>query len=250
MRALLTKAKTWLSRRLFRNYHKAGKTSAIGLWMLGIDKTGAYLDSSAHPLHATRAEQYRSNIAVHPAPQIIAFGDSLKDIPRGDFQHLAEHNNFSISGSRSHHMLEMAREIQAELITQNKLGALEYLHIGTLEGNGFLMGAPLEHALERSLHCLTEVRKLFPRPRFIVDLLPPTYSPYANLSRPAFETRIMQWIAADGNAAAIGFHSMGTTTPNLTLSSDGVHFTPEGVRRFDEAMERARRRSPGTLVQA
>lgn len=250
MRALLTKAKTWLSRRLFRKYHKTGKTTAIGLWMLGIERSGAYLDSSTHPLHADRALQYRENIVKYPAPRIIAFGDSLKDIPRGDFKHLAEHNNFAISGSRSHHMLEMAREVQTELARQNKLSAVEYLHIGTLEGNGFLMGAPLEHALERALHCLGEVRRLFPTPRFIVDLLPPTYSPYANLSRPAYETRIMQWIAADGNAVAIGFHSMGTTTPNLTLSSDGVHFTPEGVRRFDEAMERARRRSPGTLVQA
>lgn len=249
-RSFVTKAKTWFSRGLFKKYHKTAKTTAVGLWLLGVDKSGLYNDSSPHPLQATLGPKYKGAINASPAPEVIAFGDSLKDIPRADFEHLKPENNFSISGSRSHHMLMMAEEIQPELNRLKKLSNLKFVHVGTLEGNGFLVGAPLDHAVERATTCLNGIRRLFPKQMIIVELIPPTYSPYANLSRAPYEAAILTWIAQDGNAVAIGFHNMGLTTPSLTLSSDGVHFTPEGIRRFDEAMERARRRSPGTLVEA
>ena len=218
--------------------------------MLGVEKSGGYLDDSPHPLHQERLANYVAAIEAAPAPVVIAFGDSLKDIPRGEFQNLKPENNFSISGSRSHHMLMMAQDLQPELKRRAKYDNIRYVHVGTLEGNGFLIGAPVEHAIERATTCLNGLRALFPEKRIIVDLIPPTYSPYANLARPPFEAAVLTWIANDGNAASIGFHDMGLSTPNLTLSSDGVHFTPEGVRRFDEAMEKARRRSPGTIVEA
>ncbi len=249
-RSLVTRAKTWFSRGLFKKYHKSAKTGAIGMWLLGVDKAGLYNDASPHPLHAQLVPKYVAAIEASPAPEVIAFGDSLKDIPRDDFQHLKPENNFSISGSRSHHMLMMAEAIQPELKRLKKFNSIRFVHIGTLEGNGFLIGAPLDHAVQRATACLNGVRALFPQQMLIVDLIPPTYSPYANLSRAPYEAAILSWIAQDGNAVSIGFHDMGLTTPNLTLSSDGVHFTPEGIRRFDEAMERARRRSPGTLVEA
>ncbi|MCR9144009.1 MAG: hypothetical protein NXI24_17310 [bacterium] len=249
-RSLLTRAKTWFSRGIFKKYHKDAQAGAVGMWMLGVDKAGLYNDASPHPLHAASVQKYKAAINAAPAPEVIAFGDSLKDIPRDDFQHLKPENNFSISGSRSHHMLMMAEEIQPELKRLKKLSKLRFVHIGTLEGNGFLVGAPLDHAVERATACLNGLRRLFPEQMLIVDLIPPTYSPYANLSRAPYEAAILSWIAHDGNAVSIGFHNMGLTTPNLRLSSDGVHFTPEGIRRFDEAMERARRRSPGTLVEA
>lgn len=255
IRWISTKLSTWWKLRDYRKMHKVGQAVALWLWLLSEqtpDEQQLWRNTDPHPSYEERLVDYRDAIEnnLDEDWSCIAFGNSLKDIPRKDFLTVPEYANFSISGSRSHNMLRMARVIHAILEQNGKLDEVKYVFVGTLEGNGFLVGMPYKQAIDRAIAALDEIRELFPNARIIVDSIPPTYSVAANVGRWPYEYALIDWVNRDRDAVLISFKKMGMWFPGVWLSSDGVHHTPAGTRRFDFAMGESIMANRGEVIYA
>lgn len=245
---------TAIAKRMARKAHRTSRvSSAILAVVASRPDNELWKDTSPHPEQAIRQLEASRSIRQNGISinfRAIALGDSLKDIPRNEFRTVLSPVNFAMSGSRTHHMLSMARAVKQALVETSQLQKVKFVYIGTLEGNGYIVGEPVEEGISRALSGLRELRELFPGVRIIVDSLPPTYSVFANIARIPYEVALSNWVQADRDAVLISFMRFGEWTPSIWLSDDGVHHTDLGTLRFDNAMKTAQDAKPGSIIFA
>ena len=207
-----------------------------------------------HPLHKSELAAHISFLQKYvkskdncKEPITIAFGDSLIDFSRNDLSTVKSDFNFSIAGSVSHHMAQMAQDLAPYL----KLCNVKYVVIGCLLGNALLAHQDVQFSIDQAIAALNTVRSLFPNARVIVYMLPPCYNTYVNENRIASEASLVQWTIQDINAVAISFQNMGGFfgfMPKLQFSADGVHFTADGKYEFDLLIDKAKRSKAHAIV--
>ena len=224
----------------------AGKTPAIGPYV-------------EHPLHKARLQQYIKNVedynnlppALQTAKGTIAFGDSLIDIPRGEFCSINEKLNFAISGSWANHMEQMAVDI-FHLLFQKGM-TIKNVVVGTLGGNPLLSYQDVDATVKISYDCLDKLRRIFPFAKIIVYGLPPVYNAYATRNSIKFESNMFEWVNKDDNAVFVPLFSkfgqgLFNLTPNVVTSSDGVHLTHNGVVILDNLFDKAKSAKPKSII--
>lgn len=263
-RRLKASIETILRKREFEKWHKIGKLTALALEVLrqspGFQTDGPFLP---HPLYNDRVMEYRQNALYQEKNSITPFGvvayaASLMDIPRAQFRSVPEKNNRAISGSWAHHMKAMINEMgkfqkQMTYLPNKAVRKISSYVIMGCFGNALLVGQSLEATVREANQALDAARKMHPGARMIVYGLPPSYNVWVRLVRFYFEAAMLEWVAKDQNAVYITLSGMGGFLglfPSIELSSDAIHLTPKGVVRFDEAIDRAKRAAPRTIIRA
>lgn len=248
MSACLARLKTWW---YHRRYEKA--TKATAKLDLVVTLSGYVSPPAAwqvpHPKHNQRLAAYMLGLKNDVPQKTIAFGDSLMDGPRDDFDAVKSAGNFAISGSWAQHMAAMAHDIRPFLDATGRTKDVKAVIVGSLGGNPLLVRQPVAAVIEHSLRALNEIRVLFPSPRFIVYGIPPTVSAYVNVSAIAFEAALYSWVFRDTDAVFIPLcRKFGGFFPRAIMTADGVHMTPLGIQRFDELMERGKTAPARSIV--
>lgn len=194
-----------------------------------------------HPLHKKSFEVFKNIANNLPTNKglTINFGDSLTDLSR---KYLSDEIDgiFSISGSWSNHMAQMAREIRPYLVGK----VVDYVTVGTLGGNPLLIYEEFNHVVDEAYKALNEIRTLYSGQKMIVYGLPPVFNINATLKSYDFCIKMLEWCVKNG-AVYVDLHKqMGSgflnLFPTVQWSSDGVHFTPSGARKFAKLINRAK----------
>jgi hypothetical protein len=270
LRYTWTRVKTWLMKDKIKKMHKTGKVSAFVTTFLGISGAGPAAweaaETQPHSGNARAAENFlkqidpQPEIVMHmasgktirhrPEPpvlhKIIMIMDSLGDIPRDEFHSVLSHLNFSLSGQTTGGYDDLLSRMADEIRPNHpKPSAV----VAPCFGNNAWLAPPPERLAARIFRSLDHTRIVFPGVRIVIPEFPPSYSPALQVLRPIMAIAVREWAEQDGNSVVISFEKFGWN-PSLCLSSDGVHFTPEGVRRLDEAIEAAAIAEPGSVVYA
>lgn len=236
------KQKTKLYKKDFEKAHKLATISAIYSHLLFTGKADA--PKIYHPLHSQRLYKYitvDSQALRGKTNATINFGDSLTDLARPAM--LEIDGIYSISGSWSNHIADMARDMRPAL--QPYINNIKYITVGTLGGNPLLVYESYASVITEAIKALNEIRALYPNQKIIVYTLPPTYNIWATTHVYQFTVDIFAWAQRDKNACVIDMHkAMGdgfmNLLPTTQWSADGVHFTPSGARKFIKLVEKAK----------
>lgn len=225
----------WKQRREYQSNINDSKEGAI-LTNLLCDKFDKHSERMKHPMHDERLMLYKELIKSWKGKKSvdINFGDSLTDMSRKQIEPIHD-GVFSISGSWAHHMQMMVEDI-FELLKNSDI-EIKNISVGCLGGNPMLVYQDFQEILNDSLSCLNKIRELFPNSKIIVYGIPPVYNIYATMHSYEFDFRILNWINFDKNASFISLKDnfgkgLGKLFPQMSYSSDGVHFNSNGANRF------------------
>jgi len=254
---IIANIKDFLNKKNIEDANKKAKELAIAQEILSQGKSPAVGPYIEHPLHKARLVQYTKNIDNYskiknrPTKTTVAFGDSILDIPRGDYKAIDEKLNFAISGSWANHMQQMATDI-SNLLYQKGV-TVNYVIVGTLGGNPLLSYQYCDATVKISWDCLDKIRNLFPFAKIIVFGLPPVYNIWATINSIKFESRMYEWVHNDNNAVFVPIFSkfgkgLFNLTPDLDTSKDGVHLTAEGVVILDNLFTKAKSAKPKSII--
>lgn len=229
---------TWLNRREYRKNHVTAQALAAGA-ELALREKKHPMPEVRHPLHARRLKEYKDQIARLPIGKLLTinFGDSLTDLTR---EYLTVFDGiYSISGSWSNHMADMAADTRQAL----KMRPVRTIAVGTLGGNPLLAYEPIQPTIDRAIAALDRIRELYPVAKIVVYGLPPVYNLNATAHSWEFDLAMLRWCQADRNATFASLKSFGRgflwLRPSFRWSSDGVHFTPRAASKFDQLIRRA-----------
>lgn len=256
---LFTKILFFFKRDKWKKMFNAGKDSAVLMEILRqkkliTPKSGPFLK---HGKQDECVEKYTDSIKRHAnrnaeniVPQTISFADSLMDFPRNKICSVPERNNFSMAGSWSHHMGDMASLLQP-ILEENKV-PVGYVVVGCLGGNPLLVCQEFHSVISEAVLALEKIRKLFPYAKMIVYGLPPCFNIWAMMHHFDFEKIVYNWVRQDGNAVFLPLQSkfggfMGLI-PRIEMSVDGVHFSRKGVMIFDKLLNKAKKAKAGSIV--
>lgn len=205
-----------------------------------------------HPLHKERVDQYTKTLLETKTKKYdtISVGDSLMDgWTKEEFTAVHKSRNFNIGGSWAHHMRDMYKAMIPIMLVNNIRA--DNIIIGSLGGNPFLMRQHLDLTVKHSIAVLDDLRKMLPIQRIIVYGIPPTVSAYATGVSPAFEAALYKWVLKDINSVFLPLQkkfAKWMIFPKAVMSADGVHFTPLGIKEFDELLVRAKTAKPRSIV--
>lgn len=188
-----------------------------------------------HPLHNKRLEEYKNSVSYWlPNNEVnINFGDSLSDMSRKQLYN-CHTGIFSISGSWSHHIKQMAIDMREPL----KKMKIKNISVGCLGGNPLLCYQNYDIVLKEAISCLDTIRELYYKSRIIVYGLPPVYNIHVIDNTWDFDFAIQQWTIEDKNAKFISLKEnfgkgFAKLFPSINYSIDGIHFNSNGAIRFN-----------------
>ena len=235
--------KTKLYKKEFEKAHKLAIIGAVHSHLLFAGKT-ENAPKIYHPFHSQRLHQFVTVDGQQlkgKTNATINFGDSLTDLARYAMQEID--GIYSISGSWSNHIADMARDMRPAL--QPYIGNIKYVTVGTLGGNPLLVYESYASVIHEAITALKEIHALYPEQKLIVYTLPPTYNISATVNAYQFTLDILAWASQTPNVCVVDLHkSMGdglfNLSPKTKWSADGVHFTPSGARKFIHLIEKAK----------
>lgn len=244
---------TWINRK---TYEAKTKKSLVqgALAPLPVDPNAWNLP---HPLQEEMQKRVLANLVSlakddNAIFETIGYGDSILAGMRGFSVVLLDRCNMSIAGSWAHHMSTMISFTFPVIHDLKLYPKIKHVIIGTLGGNPFLQGQPVDITLEKSIETLNLIRTSFPNSRIIVYGLPPTVFVEANLKAIPFEFGLYQWCLMDYNSVFIPLQRKFTRWgifPKAIMTSDGVHFSERGKYEFDELLKKAKTARARSLVQ-
>lgn len=203
---------------------------------------------TAHPAQQVAIDSLNANLRSVKSIETIAYGDSLLDFPRFQLQCVPSGQNAAKAGMWAHHM----RGVILGTATTVRERKPSYVILSSGAGNPLLAYQPLESVVNQTLELLNTARREFPQSKLIIYGLPPTSRMYLLQNAPEVEKIVYNWILKDQNAVFLPlqkrFAGMFGIYPKARISSDKVHFTPSGVRIFDELLERAKKAPKGSIV--
>lgn len=234
LRLAIAQAETWWQRRRIQDTHRNSLALSLALWHSKMIGQIPSRDPLGIPDRVRDlADKFCRDILDHPDRDYsrVVYGDSLADFSREMLESegvVPSYANFAIAGSRAHHMQYVFERTWPYL-----QGRVRVVVLGSLGGNGMLIGFDYGSILERSLDCMNTIRAAVgDRVRIALYSIPPTYSITANMYRPYFELDLERWMLSDPNAVLISFRKQGWFFPKIALSIDGVHWTSTGKLIF------------------
>lgn len=235
---ILDYIESYLHRKQYeKNILKSQITSmVIHLLSDTIDKN---INFVKHPFHNKRLEEFKNSVSYWiPNRKVnINFGDSLTDMSRK--QLYDTHSGiFSISGSWSHHIKQMAIDMSEPL----KKMQVKNISVGCLGGNPLLCQQNYDQVVKEAIDCLNVIRELYYKSRIIVYGLPPVYDIHVNMNTWNFDFELKQWVKEDKDARFISLKEhfgkgYDKLFPSIEYSSDGIHFNPKGAIRFNQLIK-------------
>lgn len=240
--------RNFLERRKFKKALDKSKEQQGLLFLLSQGKERQQGTTAEHPLHQTRLREYKAqaqSITSNKHPLRINFGDSLTDLARKELSPEYIDYIWSISGSISPNMSQMAIDLKPYLKDLD----VDHISVGSINGNSFLGGLDYDWILSQSKIDLDKIRKAYPKTKITVYGLPPTFNLYATEKYVEFDTFLYNWCVADGNANFVSFKKLGNGLfPSVGYSSDGVHLSGKTAINFGQALEEARHAAPGSII--
>ena len=224
-----------------REYEKNIKNSQMTSLVTHLLSTTIDNDTilSKHPLHNKRLEEYKDKVGYWiPNNEVnINFGDSLTDMSRKELS-FCHTGIFSISGSWSHHIKQMAIDMREPL----KKMKIKNISVGCLGGNPLLCYQNYDIVLKEAISCLNTIRELYYKSQIIVYGLPPVYNIHVIDNTWQFDFAIRQWTIEDKNASFISLKQnfgkgFARLFPSIQYSIDGIHFNPKGAMRFSQLIK-------------
>lgn len=231
---------TYFNRSEYKNNHKTMKNFELIKHLL-LDVTS--VANTKHPMHDERLADVKLQLSKFKAGDsiILNFGDSLTHLAQ---EWISSIDVFaSLSGSWSCHIRDMMDDV-VELVNSKGL-VVRAVVVGCNGGNPLLAKQEIGHVIDESLLTLQHARKLFPLSRIVYYGLPPVYAIYAAENSYRFDMAMLNsFILKDFNACMISLKkNMGSgflkLFPTTVMSSDAVHFTPRGARKFSKLVHKA-----------
>jgi lysophospholipase L1-like esterase len=201
-------------------------------------------ETAPHPEMDAALNRMQSILFERESRKPIMVGDSLCDIPREEFWSIKSNRNLSLSGQTTGGYCRLIRRVYEFVPPEFHPSAI----VTPCFGNNGWFAPPPDRLEDEIILALSMTRRLFPDARIIIPEFPPSYSPALQVLRPIMAAIVREWMQRDENAVVISFEKFGGWNPSVCLSSDGVHFTPEGVRRFDAAIVKAIKGYPSSIV--
>lgn len=231
------------NKKNFEDAMKKAQIQSLAFQLLFQNNT-QMLPKVEHPLHKIRLAQYIKDVDKLKAGDLtINFGDSLTDLSRSRLSDSID-GIFSISGSWANHMSQMACELKPYLMS--RINDVKYICVGTLGGNPMLVYQNYADVINEATWALSTIKNAYPNAKIIIYSIPPTFNVYANTHAYQFAMDILKWVQANPNTCLIDLHSqLGNGPLNLfpssEWSSDGVHLSPNGARKFSSLINFAKK---------
>jgi hypothetical protein len=242
LKKILDKITAWKQRRDYEANIKLSQKGALLTHLLSesFDKS---VERVKHPLHDQRLKDYLTVMKKWKKKKDVDvnFGDSLTDMSREQIEKVHD-GVFSISGSWAHHMTMMVEDLCDSLNKYN----VKNVSIGCLGGNPMLVYQSFYEVVADSIKCLNTIREKFPEARIIVYGIPPVYNINATMHSYEFDLEILKWVGADKDARFISLKNyfgqgFASLFPQMSYSSDGVHFNPNGANAFAELIQKEKK---------
>jgi hypothetical protein len=235
---ILDQITAWKQRREYQNNIKKSLEGAVITELLSKDFNKSK-ERTKHPFHDERVKDFKGLISSWKNKNEVSinFGDSLTDLSRKQIERVHD-GVFSISGSWAHHMTQMVNDLSKDLSKFK----VKNVSIGCLGGNPMLVYQNYDEIVSDSIECLNTIRKTFPDSRIIIYGIPPVYNIYATTHSYDFDLKLLQWASQDKDSKFISLKNhfgqgWARLFPDVSYSSDGVHFNPLGGAKFAELIK-------------
>jgi len=219
-----------------------------------------------HPGHSARMSEYDAELKDLASKKIwrygdtAAFGDSLMDQQNKQFEIFTAVNrklNFAIGGAWAQHIAAQGEDVAVMLHNYGLYDRINYIVSGCYGGNPFLQGQPLEITVQKSIESLDRMLAAYPDKRHIIYGIPPVNIIYATKQAYPFEDRIYkEWVLPNvfkGKEIVFlplqrRFGGKFGIFPDSVMTSDGVHLSPKGCKRFSDLVDKGKEAKPGSIV--
>lgn len=238
----------WRNRKEIEKAHTTMKEISIAKWfmMTGIQpKKGDY---PMPPNYGTQLlnrlgwiEDFKKFMDMLPerVRHTILIMDSLSDFTRKELTSVDTRLNFAMAGQASSFYDAILRDTQK---------ALEGIDVRNIIlgcwGNELLSYFDLEDVKFHVARTINKARSMYPNAKLIIVGLPPVYDIYVNTVKVEFTEHLMNLVNQDSNACLVLLekHFAGAfgVLPKIEYSSDGVHFSGDGIILFDRLLEQAK----------
>lgn len=242
LKKILDKITAWKQKKDYEKNIKISQQGAILTHLLS-ENFNKSVERTKHPLHDQRLKEYKTLIKEWKKRKDINinFGDSLTDMSREQIERVHD-GVFSISGSWAHHMTMMVEDLFTSLKKHN----IKNVTVGCLGGNPMLVYQNFDEIVKDSIQCLNKIRECFPEARIIVYGIPPVYNIYATTHSYDFDLEMLKWVGSDKDARFISLKNnfgrgFASLFPQMSYSSDGVHFNPNGASIFADLIEKEKK---------
>lgn len=180
------------------------------------------------------------NLMPESKKHTVMIMDSLGDFTRKDLKSVDSRLNLSLGGTASSFYDAILQQTKTEL---DKVG-VKYLILGCW-GNELLSYYDIETVKFHVARTINKARSLYPDAKLIIVGLPPVYDVYVNTVKVEFTNHLINLVSQDANACLVllekHFSGAFGIFPKIDYSSDGVHFSGEGIILFDKLLEQAKR---------
>jgi len=233
------------NRKQIEHNHEAMRNVSVAKWLTLTSiqpKTG---DFPLTPKYRSELEKrlvwiedYKINKS-HESDDTVLVGDSLADFTREQLTTVDTRLNLALAGQASSFYDAILRD------TYETLGGLniQYLIIECW-GNELLSYYDIETVKFHVARTINRARLMYPSAKLILVGLPPTYDVYVNTVKIEFTNHLINLVNQDANACLVllekHFSGAFGIFPKLEYSSDGVHFSGNGILLFDKLLQQAK----------
>lgn len=237
--------RNYIERKRFAKANNESKKVQGLLFLMGQGSEKKEGTEAEHPLHQIRLAKYAEEASFLTKAVRVNFGDSLTDLARDQLQGEYIDCIWSIAGSISPNMSQMANAMKGYM----KGKTIKHISVGSINGNSFLAGFDYDWILNQSRKDLDKIRAAYKDVKITVYGLPPTFNVYATEKYIEYDAFLYDWCVRDGNANFVSFKKLGNGLfPSVDYSADGVHLTPKAAVNFGEALKEAYVAPAGSII--
>lgn len=238
----------WRNRKNIEEAHSTMREVSIAKWFM---LTGIQPKKGDYPLPPNYGTQLLlrlgwiddfkkfADMLPEKVKHTLLIGDSLSDFARKELTSVDTRLNLAMAGQASSFY---------DAILRDTAKALEEIEIKYLIiecwGNELLSYFDLEDVKFHVARTINKARSMYPNAKLIIAGLPPVYDVYVNIVKVEFTQHLMNLVNQDSNACLVLLekHFAGSfgIFPKIEFSSDGVHFSGDGIILFDKLLEQAK----------
>lgn len=238
----------WRNRKNIEKAHSTMREVSIAKWFM---LTGVQPKKGDYPLPPNYGTQLLlrlgwindfkkfADMLPEKVKHTLLIGDSLSDFARKELTSVDTRLNLAMAGQASSFY---------DAILRDTAKALEGIEIKYLIiecwGNELLSYFDLEDVKFHVARTINKARSMYPNAKLIIAGLPPVYDVYVNTVKVEFTQHLMNLVNQDSNACLVLLekHFAGAfgIFPKIEFSSDGVHFSGDGIILFDKLLEQAK----------
>lgn len=238
----------WQNRAEIKKNHAKMSEVSVAKW---VALTGAQPKKGDYPLPPNFSDVLKTRLNwIQEFKQIqktlpanvrntILIMDSLADFTREQLTTVDRRLNLSLAGQASSFY---------EAILHNTKSELEEIFVKNVIigcwGNELLSYYDIETVKYHVARTINKARSMYPNSKLIIVGLPPVYDVYVNTVKVEFTNHLINLVNQDANACLVlltkSFSGAFGIFPKIDYSSDGVHFSGDGIILFDRLLEQAK----------